>query len=427
MRKSACLCLLLAAGCRDPEPLVFGNGLMEGDAAYAGQQQFLHETWGTEILDSWPPADFMLDLMADEAFGPQFRAFGFVEDPAREFPVGLARGSRDPEKIHETCAMCHVAPLPDGTLWLGAPNSRLDIGAFRNAVNARWVAAGNPPLLTDLEVEKNAQLGPGRTGAESGSYPRAVPADFPPYFDLGARTHLNYMGTGQNVRTEIAFALFTFGAGRPNAEEARVKFPEDAAWAPLVAFMGGLVAPPAPPQDATLVARGAAVFTEAGCDTCHRVDAPELEGVVTLDTSTTATQEYLPGEHPDFEHGSIRTSRAHRILQDGDDSGESSGPDAGLGNLLQFIFDQGLAIRRTDGYRISTLTGLWATAPYLHNGSVPTLQDLLTPAEERPAAWTNGTFVVDTTVFGNGNEGHEFGASLSEADKAALVAYLLSL
>lgn len=87
-------------------------------------------------------------------------------------------------------------------------------------------------------------------------------------------------------------------------------------------------------------------------------------------------------------------------------------------------------------YKARSLNGVWATAPYLHNGSVPTLYDLLLPAkkqagdatgmEYRPAKFVTGSrefdaervgfrsqgydgFVFDTGVYGNGNSGHEYG------------------
>jgi hypothetical protein len=84
---------LVLTACSDPEPLSFGNGHAPGDAAYAGQQLFLTHAWGTEVLGSWPPADFMLSLMDEEAFADQYSKFGFVPDPADDFPVGFKRGS----------------------------------------------------------------------------------------------------------------------------------------------------------------------------------------------------------------------------------------------------------------------------------------------------------------------------------------------
>jgi hypothetical protein len=99
------------------------------------------------------------------------------------------------------------------------------------------------------------------------------------------------------------------------------------------------------------------------------------------------------------------------------------------------------------GYKARPLTGIWATAPYLHNGSVPTLYDLLLPPDQRPQSFFVGsrefdpdkvgyvtgksadnTFEFKTGVEGNSNAGHDYGnSSLSPEDRAALVEYLKSL
>ena len=52
-----------------------------------------------------------------------------------------------------------------------------------------------------------------------------------------------------------------------------------------------------------------------------------------------------------------------------------------------FKFD---AYRKTNGYANTPLDGVWARAPYLHDGSVPTLWDLLEPVEKRPATFYSG-------------------------------------
>jgi hypothetical protein len=79
--------------------------------------------------------------------------------------------------------------------------------------------------------------------------------------------------------------------------------------------------------------------------------------------------------------------------------------------------------------RAAPLVALRAGAPYLHNGSVPTLRALLEPAARRPVSFPLGAagFVLDTRVAGNGNQGHEFGTALSPADKQDLIAFLESL
>jgi hypothetical protein len=95
-------------------------------------------------------------------------------------------------------------------------------------------------------------------------------------------------------------------------------------------------------------------------------------------------------------------------------------------------------------YAARPLYGIWAAAPYLHNGSVPTLYHLLLPPEQRPKTFALGgreydpvklgfavettcsqqDCVVDTTRTGDGNGGHLWGADLSEADRTALLEYL---
>ena len=106
--------------------------------------------------------------------------------------------------------------------------------------------------------------------------------------------------------------------------------------------------------------------------------------------------------------------------------------------------------RKTEGYANSPLDGLWARAPYLHNGSVPTLRDLLKKDEDRPKSFYRGDdqydpkdvgfrsdrekndsgqslFKYDTGVQANGNSGHYFGTELGEDEKNALVEYLKKL
>ncbi|HEY7376615.1 MAG TPA: hypothetical protein VIF57_30935 [Polyangia bacterium] len=79
--------------------------------------------------------------------------------------------------------------------------------------------------------------------------------------------------------------------------------------------------------------------------------------------------------------------------------------------------------------RAAPLVAVRASAPYLHNGSVPTLRALLDPAARRPVTFPLGAagFVLDTRVAGNGNQGHEFGAALSAAEKQDLIAFLETL
>jgi hypothetical protein len=79
--------------------------------------------------------------------------------------------------------------------------------------------------------------------------------------------------------------------------------------------------------------------------------------------------------------------------------------------------------------RAAPLTGLYASAPYLHNGSVPTLSALLAPPPRRPKTFPLGKagFLFDTRLPGNTNQGHTFGTTLTPPEKADLIAFLNSL
>jgi hypothetical protein len=103
-------------------------------------------------------------------------------------------------------------------------------------------------------------------------------------------------------------------------------------------------------------------------------------------------------------------------------------------------------IRAPLEYRTRPLNGIWSTAPYLHNGSVRSLYQLLLPKDQREAIFYMGSWEIDpkhvgvgssspsptTTVFdtrlpGNSNAGHEYGTSLGKEDREALIEYLKTL
>ena len=100
------------------------------------------------------------------------------------------------------------------------------------------------------------------------------------------------------------------------------------------------------------------------------------------------------------------------------------------------------------GYCAPPLDGLWLRAPFLHNGSVPNLRELLEPVEKRSAEFYRGYDVydpanvgfigtgaeakrtgwrVDVRERGNGNQGHTYGVDLSAGEKDALIEYLKQL
>ena len=64
-----------------------------------------------------------------------------------------------------------------------------------------------------------------------------------------------------------------------------------------------------------------------------------------------------------------------------------------------------VGVRSTGKYWAATLNGVWARSPYLHNGSVRTMQELLTPPNERPKTFHRGSRVYDPDQMGYTDEG----------------------
>lgn len=181
--------------------------------------------------------------------------------------------------------------------------------------------------------------------------------------------------------------------------------------------------------DAALVGAGQAVF-EANCASCHGTygERPEFpEKLVPLEEVGTDPVRLKALTVQDRErYASSWFAEGHRDR----------------------------VTRAPDGYVAPPLHGIWASAPYLHNGSVPTLWHLLNP-EQRPSQWRRigrafdaerVGFVIETgppaekaldpairhawfdsTRFGKSNSGHLFPAPLSVPQKKALLEYLKTL
>lgn len=169
-----------------------------------------------------------------------------------------------------------------------------------------------------------------------------------------------------------------------------------------------------------LAVRGETVFAE-NCASCHEFGGERTGTVIPL-------PEIKTDEHR-VDHWTQAAVEKYNAYADGFD----------------FDFKH---FRKTNGYVAVAMDGLWMRAPYLHNGSVPSVEDLLKPARERPKVFYRGYDVVhprklgfisqgpsarregaryDTRVAGNSNQGHEgsaYGTTLPEADKRALVEYL---
>ena len=201
----------------------------------------------------------------------------------------------------------------------------------------------------------------------------------------------------------------------------------------LAAFLTEVAPPPFPgPIDAEQARRGAAIYDDR-CSNCHG--------------DLVAGRYQLPEELVPLE-------------KIGTDPTRSQALDAGL--LARFngtVIGRYMKVVATGAYMAPTLRGVWGQAPYLHNGSVPTLWHLLTPAE-RPVRFllgghrldlrkvgvelvqaSDGSWLYredhrpwstprlyDTREPGRSNRGHETQvAGLSEANKWDLIEYLKTL
>ncbi len=213
-------------------------------------------------------------------------------------------------------------------------------------------------------------------------------------------------------------------------------------------YLETLGPPPFPEAriDRALAERGKPVYDQV-CAHCHGASRPPFKSEGVGEGAGTVVPLGKIGTDPArFNSYTPELARAQNLLYAeyplGDSAGCPGDPEA-KGYPARFNH-----FRKTDGYASSPLDGLWLRAPYLHNGSVPTLRDLLKPSQERPRAFWIGYDVYDykdvgfitqgpgaeaggwrydTAATGNGNQGHEgrvYGTELSDAEKDALIEYL---
>ena len=190
--------------------------------------------------------------------------------------------------------------------------------------------------------------------------------------------------------------------------------------------------------DQTKAGAGEQLF-RAKCATCHQDRLYSLMEVGTDPTRANSFGQPVAGKpFPDAVAPILGALKKRAFLDDGVSAAEQATMDANP-----------VVWRATGKYLARPLKGIWATAPYLHNGSVPTLYHLLHP-EQRPAKFGLGNrefdsekigyqsgvqeqgtgWVFDTSKPGNSNIGHQgdaFGTTLPEDQKAALLEYLKTL
>jgi hypothetical protein len=409
-----------------------------------------------------------------------YASLGFVFEPGHDLPIGVSRRRRlGVDHVGLNCAVCHSSTVRDREgapprIVLGMPAATLDLQAFvafvldcslDNRLTAEAVLGHvrqmrDPPSLFErmlirfglvdrLKLETLAlrnRIAPllddrvprwGRGRVDTFNPYKAIQfnwrldqlphaeiigaSDFPSLWNQKPREgmHLHWDGDNDSVDERNLSAALGAGVTPVTVDHAALKRVRDWIWTlppPLYPY----------PIDRQLAARGAGLYRQH-CLECH-ADHRFREGVV--DGGKVGTIEDIDA---------IGTDR-HRL---------DSYTDVFAANQYALYPESEYRFthfRKTRGYANQPLDGIWLRAPYLHNGSVPTLRELLDAPDQRPKVFYRGNdvfdqqavgfvstrteaggrslFEYDTTVPGNGNGGHVYGTTLPVADKQAIVEYL---
>ncbi len=440
-----------AAGrCGEPEPA------LDPDRAAAERgrhalliQGFLKPDWTESayraVGSQWPtPAP---DPERDQArYAERFRErYGLHPAPFPNdgLPMGLRRG-RNPDGgksgLQIDCLVCHGGSI-GGKSYVGLGNTQLDLRALLydlTRADGRRLPLSTFVLNTSRGTNNAGQIAAFLISLRNPDlsirrFPLPLGADLPEcdtpaWWHLKRKRTMYYDGRtdARSVRTNMQFLL-----GEKTLEELKSLEPT---FRDVRAFILSLEPPRYPfAVNAETSARGKEVFA-ANCARCHGTYGPG-------------------GRYPSkiIPIDVVGTDRA-RLL------GLS---DRLVAHFNSTWFAEPLPVQtERTGYQAPPLDGLWATAPYLHNGSVPTLHALL-DSKTRPARFTRprstgfehydthhvgwkyteigseelarprsafeAGFYFDSSRRGLGNQGHTFGDHLTEAERMDLIEYLKTL
>jgi mono/diheme cytochrome c family protein len=252
----------------------------------------------------------------------------------------------------------------------------------------------------------------------------ALPTDVPPWWNVKKKHMLYYNGLGRGdfARLSMAAGLLTM---TDSTEARRI----DGQMTDVMAWINTLEPPKYPfPVNRDLAEKGKVIF-EKTCSKCHGTyGETETYPNLVIDVEKVGTDPHLAQvyhHYPEY----------HTWF-----------------NNSWFAADSNTVWARllpTHGYVAPPLDGIWATAPYFHNASVPTVWDVLDP-QNRPMYWEKPAenpeydpqrlgwrvkqhdkrgkgSTYDTTLPGYGNQGHPFGEKLNPEERKAVVEYLKTL
>jgi len=364
-------------------------------------------------------------------------------------PMGLRKGGGlvVGRGIAVDCLVCHGGSIM-GQSYIGLGNSSLDVDALFDELNrasGRKVklpfrfsnvrgtseAVGMGVYLLGM---RDANLNPRLPRVELGLHDD-ICSDVPAWWHLKKKRTMYHTGASdsRSVRSLMQFMMGSLSGPQTfNREEA--------AFRDVQAFLLSLTPPKYPfAIDRDLAATGQKVF-EQNCAKCHGTygDNPTYPNrIVKLDEIGTDPNRFR-GLEPAFGEYYNRSWFAKE--------------------RVGWLYDDMTALP-TNGYQAPPLDGIWATAPYLHNGSVPTVHHLL-KSDERPKLFTRSyrtsaedydleklgwkvtkldapasetqpaierRKVYDTSQSGRHNTGHIYGDDLSDAQRRAVIEYLKTL
>ena len=262
-------------------------------------------------------------------------------------------------RVGITCAICH-ATVKDGVLVIGAARRTFDYGRLRVTYDEVHHTRVDPE-----QVRRMKGWGPGRADVTEDD--DEDPVTIPALWGLRAQRWLTQAGT---IHQDSPLALAIRQETQLiDSNHQRVRPPRELAWA-LAMFVYSLSPPAHPTEPTPSVARGEAVFS-AHCRRCHSNAA---YGGAPIAAATIGTDPRL-----------------------------ATGGGRGTGS-----------------YRAPPLLAVRDGAPYLHQGAVSSLAELLDPARLE-ASYTAGRLGPGPIA------GHRAGTELSSADREALLAFLATL
>jgi hypothetical protein len=363
--------------------------------------------------------------------------------PNGDLPMGLRKANMlVGTGVGIDCLTCHGGNVL-GTSYVGLGNSSLDVHALFEELGA---ASGSPAKLPFMFSQargtseagafsvfligfRNPDLSLAKSYRDLGLRDDAC-EDVPAWWLLKKKRTMYHTGTtdARSVRSVMQFMMHPLTSPK-DFETAEPAFRD------ILQYLTSLEAPKHPfPVDASQAKAGAAVFGEH-CARCHG----------TYGETWTYPNKVVP------------------LAEVGTDPKrfENIGPAFGEAyNASWFARESpaGKPVAATAGYQAPPLDGVWATAPYLHNGSVPTLDGVLN-SKARPKVFTRSfrtaetdydkekvgwkvtevsppdpklpgverRKVYDTTQPGRGNGGHTYGDDLTAAERRAVIEYLKTL